>query len=362
MKKLLLAATCSLFSFLSYSQTYTLLGSDPKDQFGTPDIKSVSYSLDLMKDSIWLKIEMHNAIKINNDFGMVFGLDTNQKPTDGTTWVGENISMKYDHALIIFKNGMFSTDYEAQIGKPGATNKDIKIKSSRPDDYTFLFALKLSEIDKDGKFNLLVGSSTFDVAFTTTPIIWDDAPNQGTNYYSVPVPTGCTAPATLTITDVKDISAMVAWPAVTGAMEYEGAVTTSATPPASGKATTGTSATITGLTAKTSYYAHVRTKCNATTYSAWTTKAFSTATTGINDLNTSSAISVYPNPVNDQLSVSGLSKGDNIKIISITGTEVISTTATSKELEINLTSFPSGIYFLHVKNESSAQTLKIVKQ
>ncbi|MBL7728861.1 MAG: hypothetical protein JNM68_14290, partial [Dinghuibacter sp.] len=71
-------------------------------------------------------------------------------------------------------------------------------------------------------------------------------------------------------------TAALSWGTVTGATGYEWAVTTSATPPASGTATGATSANATGLTAVTQYYAHVRTACGAS-FSAWTTLQFKTS-------------------------------------------------------------------------------------
>src|SRR5690606_21108117 len=82
-------------------------------------------------------------------------------------------------------------------------------------------------------------------------------------------------------------SADLSWNAITGVTGFEYAVTASATPPASGAATTGTTYNATGLTPATNYYLHVRTQCNSTTSSAWTTLPFTsqssacTAPTGL---------------------------------------------------------------------------------
>ncbi|HCI58632.1 MAG TPA: hypothetical protein DFH96_07595, partial [Bacteroidetes bacterium] len=64
---------------------------------------------------------------------------------------------------------------------------------------------------------------------------------------------------------------------------YEYAVTTSAVPPPSGTAFAGTSTSVTGLTANTTYYLHVRSYCGGSDYSAWVTSAtFTTPCVAIN--------------------------------------------------------------------------------
>lgn len=62
-----------------------------------------------------------------------------------------------------------------------------------------------------------------------------------------------------------------------GAIAYEYAVTTSATPPASGTVITNAFVQATGLTAQTVYYFHVRANCAGSTYGNWITGTFTTA-------------------------------------------------------------------------------------
>jgi hypothetical protein len=88
----------------------------------------------------------------------------------------------------------------------------------------------------------------------------------------------CSAIGTPNVTGVTYNTANISWVAVSGATGYEYAVTTSATPPASGTSTTATTYNPNTLNGSTTYYVHVRTQCNATTYSAWTTTNFTTLT------------------------------------------------------------------------------------
>lgn len=78
---------------------------------------------------------------------------------------------------------------------------------------------------------------------------------------------------------VSSSTADVSWDDMSagGAVAYEYAITTSATPPASGTATTATFYAATGLTAQTVYYLHVRSECAGSTYGNWSTVSFTTA-------------------------------------------------------------------------------------
>lgn len=85
----------------------------------------------------------------------------------------------------------------------------------------------------------------------------------------------CPNPSGISVIPQSGSSANIAWNAVSGVLGYEWAVTTSATPPASGTATaTNSGGPATGLTAGTSYFAHVRSACAGPTFSAWTSFPF----------------------------------------------------------------------------------------
>ena len=88
--------------------------------------------------------------------------------------------------------------------------------------------------------------------------------------------TNCFPPTPLTVSNLTATSADLSWtaPSVAPASGYEWAVTTSATPPATGTAETGTSASVTSLTANTQYFLHVRSACSSTDFSPWATRAF----------------------------------------------------------------------------------------
>lgn len=83
---------------------------------------------------------------------------------------------------------------------------------------------------------------------------------------------------------VTSSGADTSWDTITGAAGYEYAVTTSATPPASGTATTNTFYIATGLAPQTLYYIHVRPMCSPGVYGNWASNSFTTACVAITTL------------------------------------------------------------------------------
>jgi hypothetical protein len=89
----------------------------------------------------------------------------------------------------------------------------------------------------------------------------------------------CADQTGLVVSGITGSGANTSWDDMsgTGAIGYEYAVTTSATPPASGTATASTFYIATGLLPQTVYYLHVRTECSGSVYGAWSTVTFTTA-------------------------------------------------------------------------------------
>ena len=83
----------------------------------------------------------------------------------------------------------------------------------------------------------------------------------------------------LEVANITATSADTSWNNLSpsGALGYEYAVTTSATPPAAGTAQTTTLHFATGLTPQTVYYLHVRASCASGTFGNWATISFTTA-------------------------------------------------------------------------------------
>ena len=73
------------------------------------------------------------------------------------------------------------------------------------------------------------------------------------------------------------------------------------------------------------------------------------------------AISIYPNPTQDKLYISGLSGGE-LKLANLEGKLIWTTRSLGGEAEIDLSRLPAGIYLLTYTTESGTQSERIAKR
>ena len=78
-------------------------------------------------------------------------------------------------------------------------------------------------------------------------------------------------------------------------------------------------------------------------------------------INDSSSFSIYPNPVSNRLTISGEDYFD-IQLLDINGQSLYDQEQIYKTTELELSDYPSGIYFLKVKKGNQVVTKKIIKQ
>jgi hypothetical protein len=82
--------------------------------------------------------------------------------------------------------------------------------------------------------------------------------------------------------------------------------------------------------------------------------------TGVENVE-NSTVSVYPNPFNDVLSLSGVESNSTIQIISVDGKTVYQGNATSSTL--NTSNLSAGVYMLSITDaQGNRQVQKIVKK
>lgn len=87
--------------------------------------------------------------------------------------------------------------------------------------------------------------------------------------------------------------------------------------------------------------------------------------TGTSAILNGTSLNLYPNPVSDQLTLS-FSNGDipadlSVELINSVGTSVYYASEGTKNTTINMSEFPSGIYFIKLKSGKDSLNKKIVK-
>jgi hypothetical protein len=179
-----------------------------------------------------------------------------------------------------------------------------------------------------------------------------------TNYpFTTTVAAPCNAPTNIAATAIGSTTATVGWTAATGAIGYEYVVNTSATPPTTaGNPVSTNSATLTPLSPNTTYYVHVRTKCNTTTFSAYATYSFQT-TSVTAGCNAPSAVNITgTNATSVQFSwpaVTGSATYEYAITSSTTApTTGITTVAGTTVNKPGLT--PGTVYYIHLRSRCGA--------
>ncbi len=170
--KLNLLLLLLIFSSPLFSQDFNLLYDDAQGDpsvNGIADIKSVSYAIDEAADSIWFKVEFYNSIA--GDLGIVYGIDTDLTPGNGLEWnSSNNSSLKPEVVFTVNRN------FIAPETIYGFSNITLDYTSYEGEtDSVMITNLTLSQLDEDGKFNFVLGTSGFD-ADVNNRTIFDDAP------------------------------------------------------------------------------------------------------------------------------------------------------------------------------------------
>jgi hypothetical protein len=81
----------------------------------------------------------------------------------------------------------------------------------------------------------------------------------------------------------------------------------------------------------------------------------------VNELNTSSELSVFPNPANNVINVIGDDfNGSILQMISVNGMLIREEQMDQNSYQINVSELPSGLYFLSVTSDSNSSHKRIV--
>ena len=85
-------------------------------------------------------------------------------------------------------------------------------------------------------------------------------------------------------------------------------------------------------------------------------------TSGLNEINASKKIIIYPNPTTGMVNISSSQAIDNIEVFDVTGKLVLSHRNDNhqKHIELDLSAFSNGIYFIQTHNQNAEKTLNKV--
>ncbi|RYD59478.1 MAG: T9SS type A sorting domain-containing protein [Sphingobacteriales bacterium] len=184
----------------------------------------------------------------------------------------------------------------------------------------------------------------------------DNCTTETISFTAAAVWAGCSVPTPQPATGITVSSANLSWtPGFNTPIGYEYAVTTSATPPATGTGTVGVTYTATGLIPNTTYYLHVRQNCGGTLgWSEWQKKEFKTLNC---DKPTISVKNITPNSADLKWNAStGSTNFDYFvsKINMAPGTPLPVTTVNTTGTTASLTNLDEGTkYYVFLRSNCS---------
>lgn len=83
----------------------------------------------------------------------------------------------------------------------------------------------------------------------------------------------------------------------------------------------------------------------------------------VTDINETTVTNkIYPNPANDKLFVSSTAHISILRVYDIMGNEVLASRDCGSDAELNLSSLPSGVYFIQLTTNSTMETLRFIKE
>ncbi|MBN9483508.1 MAG: T9SS type A sorting domain-containing protein [Bacteroidetes bacterium] len=184
-----------------------------------------------------------------------------------------------------------------------------------------------------------------------------------TPWASLSFSTTCGTPGTINISNVHADAATVNWTSVSPTAQYEYVIDTVATSPAgAGTSVNTNSVTVTGLLQGKTYYAFVRTKCSSA-FSNWSAgQSFISAWPTQISTVTTNKIQAYPNPVINTLSITGLTSGAMISIYNTVGVLMSHYNVSTSPAQIDMSSFPSGIYILLCQDKNNSIAIRLLKK
>ncbi len=84
--------------------------------------------------------------------------------------------------------------------------------------------------------------------------------------------------------------------------------------------------------------------------------------TGINENNLQNSVIIFPNPANDLLNVKLSQEFESVEITNMLGQLLYSNKVTDSFLQIDISSYTSGVYFIRLKGDNGVATKKFIKE
>lgn len=163
-------------------------------------------------------------------------------------------------------------------------------------------------------------------------------------------------------------SVRVYWDPIQTAFGYEYAVSTTPDPPQKGHYTINTSLVQRGLSPKTTYFFHVRSRCSPTPLSDWAKVSFKTlGGLSVNTVGGAAPFTMdaYPNPVHDNLTVQlngDISDNARLTVIDLTGKTVYNAPVKTDKVIIDAANLPSGIYIVKYTDDVHNEIMRVTKK
>ena len=179
----------------------------------------------------------------------------------------------------------------------------------------------------------------------------------------------CLAPANVDTFNTTSNSVLVQWSGVSGALQYQYIVTTTATPPAIPSAgstlTTDTFALITSLPPNTNFCFHVRSLCTSDTSAfhpcVWIKTGLINSVFDMND--NANKVNIYPNPATNSINVvvpSG--RKGSVSIASMNGSVIKNIVVSDPVTPVNIESLPAGVYVVKFVNVQLFEAVRLIKK
>ncbi|HEY9178600.1 MAG TPA: T9SS type A sorting domain-containing protein [Flavipsychrobacter sp.] len=160
----------------------------------------------------------------------------------------------------------------------------------------------------------------------------------------------------------------VQWDPIQTAYGYEYAVSTTPDPPQKGHYTINTAIVQQGLSPKTTYFFHVRSRCSPTPLSDWSNVSFKTlGGVSVENVQGSAIFSMdaYPNPVQNSLTVQlngDMGGNARLTIIDLTGKTVYNAPVRTDKVVVDASNLPSGIYIVKYNDDTHSEIMRVTKK